>query len=312
MSRRKREDGHSKRASRVLLTLTEGAENPNAQKRLTVRLSKAPAAGRRSVLVAPSAPEKDREVFLDDEEWEFAPLVIVDDNGMMDDDEWEDFDGPMSAAQPVSASSVYSHPSDFEPQYTLPNPHDLLSPNQVTPPDSGRHLASDGSIKTTSSLPLLAIPARSQRKAAHLRKPSYFTDMDAFQIPVSPQSPARSQRATLQVPRGPARRRPAPLSIPSPAKSSRYSGVSPLDVRLVRKAFIAQSFTPRPAGADVGAVPNRPPTPPSEDEKPRGRLDKRSPKMSLGNGMKNVLSAVSITIRTGSGSRSSSGRRGWI
>jgi hypothetical protein len=273
------------------------APSTRLRRNTTARRSMRPNRISRAIIVPMLAPEPagdaapdvrdGREVFLDDDEWEFAPLVVLDGTGMPDDDEWVDFDE--IPADPVTASeSVYSHPSDLQPAYAMRTP----SESRATPPvpDSGNslmalcvpaeeHSASPGRM-------LLTIPARSQRRAAHLRKPSYVTDalacLDA--LTRSPTSPTARRPTQLAIPR----RKPSPLTIPSPARSRRYSQhpsaassasvrglrsgastgrsprfvrasavvVSPLDVQRMRMALIAQAVATR-TDRDVGAVPDR-------------------------------------------------------
>ncbi|KAI0030641.1 hypothetical protein K488DRAFT_87602 [Vararia minispora EC-137] len=294
----------------------------------------------------PPAPEPKpapREVFLDDEEWEFAPLVVLNGDNMPDDDDWEDFDAPAHPASVTPPDSVCSHPSDLDPSRMLPRAQDVRSPVRATPPDSGTRRSPPHS--GSSSGAILAIPARSQRRAPHLRKPSYVTAPDDLALPSSPVGPPHL--APLQFPR----RRPAPLSIPSPAREQRYANmspspriltvsslghssassptrvtVSPLDIQKIRAAFVAGAFMRRPA--DIGAVPEKalPPSPPllSDGDKENARIPERgreadgrkgrsrSPRMQgLQSGVRSMLSAVS-SLRTGSSSRSSSSKRTWL
>ena len=320
-SRRLR-DGRSKRASRMLLTLAESGVEETDVRRLTMRLSRQVSVAHRPAtrVAAPTPPS--REVFLDDDEWEFAPLLLVDSTGA-DDGEWEDFDGPTTAAFPDTAAalqpgsaftmqsrsesaSAYSHESDLASPYALPQPHDERSAGRATPPlpDS----ANTGSSSTTPGLSLLAIPARSQRKAAHLRKASYVTELEAFTAPKTPISPGTAPM--LPTPKGPARRRPAPLNIPEPPTAARFSTSSPLDLQLVRAAFIAQSYAParRPPSGDVGAVPRRLPTP--EAEKKAAATSQHSARVNITGGMKSMVTALK-TSRNGNAPRGNA-RREWI
>ncbi|VDC05153.1 unnamed protein product [Peniophora sp. CBMAI 1063] len=269
-----------------------------------MRLSRQVAAANHPAARIAAPPPPSREVFLDDDEWEFAPLLLVDSTGA-DDGEWVDFDGPSTAAfpdtaaalQPTSAftiqsrtesASAYSHESDLASPYKLPQPHDERSAGRATPPplpDS----ANTGSTSTTPGLSLLAIPARSQRKAAHLRKPSYVTELEAFTVPKTPISPGTAP--VLPTPKGPARRRPAPLNIPEPPSAARFSTASPLDLQLVRAAFIAQSYAPRrPPSGDVGAVPRRLPTP--EAEKKAAASNQHGARVNIAGGMKSMVTAL--------------------
>lgn len=302
-SRRPR-DHRSKRASRMLLTLADGGADETNVRRLTVRLSRQVSAAHPSTARITASKPSSREVFLDDDEWEFAPLLLADSTGA-DNGEWVDFDGPATAdfpdtaaaLQPGSAltvqsrtesASAYSHESDLAAPYALPQPHDERSAGRATPPplpDS----ANTGSSSTTPGLSLLAIPARSQRRAAHLRKPSYVTELEAFTIPKTPISPDATP--VLPTPKGPERRRPAPLNIPEPPTAARFSTSSPLDLQLVRAAFIAQSYAPRrPASGDVGAVPRRLPTP--EAHKKVSGTGQNGARVNIAEGMRSMVTAL--------------------
>ncbi|KZV59748.1 hypothetical protein PENSPDRAFT_394343 [Peniophora sp. CONT] len=313
---RRPRDQRSKRASRMLLTLADGGVDEANVRRLTMRLSRQVSVANRPAarVAAPQPPS--REVFLDDDEWEFAPLLLVDSTGA-DDGEWVDFDGPATAAFPDTAAalqpgsaftmqsqtesaSAYSHESDLVSPYVLPQPHDERSLGRATPPplpDS----ANTGSASTTPGLSLLAIPARSQRKAAHLRKASYVTELEAFTIPKTPVSPGVAP--VLPTPKGPARRRPAPLNIPEPPTAARFSTSSPLDLQLVRAAFIAQSYNPRRSG-DVGAVPRRLPTPEADKKVAAG--GQLGARVNIAGGMKSMVTALKSS-RNGN-----TPRREWI
>ncbi|KAI0317018.1 hypothetical protein OF83DRAFT_193575 [Amylostereum chailletii] len=283
------------RASRLAIQKRTEYSQPLASERLMLTLVDGPADGktrrltmdRSSVAAAVAKPEQDnapRELFEEDEEWEFARLIM----DYEESEEWEDFN---STPQSSPDKSVYSQESALDPRYQLSNPWEHTS--QATSPDSGG--ASTG--KSTPGLSVLAIPARSRRRAAHLRKASYF-DAEAFTVPLSPASPLSPQRVQLTRSKGATRRRPAPLALPLPGSNTKIPSNSPADARLARIAFLEESY--HAPALDVGAFPTRPVAPltPPEDSPIRPRkAAMRPPKLSLGS-MKDMIRAMSSGTRT--------------
>jgi len=216
-----------------------------------------------------------------DEEWEYthlladtgattAPISLA---GKVDDAmtiDWEDF----GAADPCLDSfftnlqvnkendplalerrdSVSSQDSDLDPKYLLTVPEYTLG--GFNAPVEDRVLASHKIGGPGMSI--LSLPSRPRRQALHLNKTEFLVDIAAFG-PRSPKSSVATSGA-LSInpkPKGPARRRPAPLKLAHqpqnavvvvrrPAAGGQVKTPVLDSVEKVRKEFIADSFAPIP------------------------------------------------------------------
>lgn len=143
-----------------------------------------------------------------------------------------------------SVSTMSSQDSDLNPVYV------------VQPAEEQDDLAAYGSALAPMALhrpgvSVLSLPVRTRCTAKHLRKPEYLLDI-AFPrgSPGSPRSPrfyvgaCPPSPAVRAKPKGPARRRPAPLKLSPPSPALKRPTNSPLDPEKVRKDFLDSSFAP--------------------------------------------------------------------
>lgn len=191
-----------------------------------------------------------------DEEWEYAHLLGGEEQVSTDEMDWVQFGDERKAAGGAvdddvrrgSVSTMSSQDSDLNPVYV------------VQPAEEQDDLAAYGSALAPMALhrPGASVLSHSVRHnrgtAKHLRKPEYLLDI-AFPRgnPESPKTPrfyanvCPSSLTTKVKPKGPARRRPAPLKLSPPSPALKRPTNSPVDPEKVRKDFLDSSFAPAPA-----------------------------------------------------------------
>ncbi|KZV63325.1 hypothetical protein PENSPDRAFT_213844 [Peniophora sp. CONT] len=161
---------------------------------------------------------------------------------------WVAFETPRSSISHSSgAVSAVPVESVFRPTRARENSTDSIPMLDPAPAPRRRTSEDSNASSASKKLPLLAIPARAQRKAAHLLAPGY-ADASTFFMPSTPRtpkSPKSPKSPKMPRARGRDRRRPAPLNIPLPAPMD----VSPVESPSPRTMFLSDSFAPSPSAA---------------------------------------------------------------
>jgi len=302
----------------AIMQFADGGNMESHIKRVMEAQAKAAAGSGASVGVADVYRDVNGGIWWDaDEELEYAHLLggvidshpqakdamVVDTDADVDMD-WEEFDDGNAPAEPFSThynppmghnkenadpeaptrrSSLSTVDSDLDPKYLVPLPEN--EDPKLAPIDDrvlvSRRIGGAG-------MSLLSLPARPRRRAMHLCKPTFLVDVQAWEVPPSPTSPAVLPPTGLSSPtrsvmpkhvvggsamklKGKARRRPAPLKLgPTRIATTRQYSISastplplpapaviptvklsPGGIERTRNEFIADSFAPEPQAAAV-------------------------------------------------------------
>ncbi|VDB98605.1 unnamed protein product [Peniophora sp. CBMAI 1063] len=171
---------------------------------------------------------------------------------------WVAFETPRSSISHSSGavSAVPAGEAVYRPTRARENSTDSIPMLDPAPAPRRRTSEDSNASSASKKLPLLAIPVRAQRKAAHLLAPGY-ADASTFYVPPTPRtpkSPKSPKSPKMPRARGRDRRRPAPLNIPLPAPMD----VSPVESPSPRTLFLQDSFAPSPsAGGPVRRTRSR-------------------------------------------------------
>lgn len=178
-------------------------------------------------------------IYQDEEElWEYAHLLGGDDDFCEEEISWLEFGFTNTAGDERVADerrgSVSSQDSDLQPEFAMET-------DDTTP-----------SLGCEPGMSVLAIPARSHRRAMHLNTPEYL--LNVFSAPGSqsflvktPHTLGPQDTSIVHDPTESrqmrAKRRPSPLKLlpPSPAKKCPTNPADPEDIR---RDFLEESFAP--------------------------------------------------------------------